>query len=121
MWRYGTGLLPGTPAQIAAVTVKSFLTMDTWLSNLNASAPKETINSVRTQAQVIAGKPVAAVDLCFLTGDATFSNPVTDMAVCDADPRLPKHASPHQVAGGPINENILKCALKPLVFTDYTG
>jgi hypothetical protein len=28
MWRYGTGLLPGTPAQIAAVTVKSLLTMD---------------------------------------------------------------------------------------------
>jgi hypothetical protein len=32
MWRYGTGLLPGTPAQFAAVTLKSFLTMDTWLS-----------------------------------------------------------------------------------------
>src|SRR5713101_4034547 len=85
MWRYGTGLLPATPAQIAAVTVKSFLTMDTWLSNLNASAPKETINSVRTQAQVIAGKPAAAVDLCFLLADTTFSTPIFDMAVCDAN------------------------------------
>ena len=28
MWRYGTGLLPATAAQVAAVTVKSFLTMD---------------------------------------------------------------------------------------------
>ena len=34
MWRYGTGLLPATAAQVAAVTLKSFLTMDTWLSNL---------------------------------------------------------------------------------------
>ena len=32
MWRYGTGLLPATAAQVAAVTLKSFLTMDTWLS-----------------------------------------------------------------------------------------
>ena len=123
MWRYGTGLLPGTAAQVAAVTLKSFLTMDTWLSNLNLSAPKETLNSVRTQAQVIAAKPTAesdhAFDLCFLTGDVTFSNPVTDMALCEADPRLPKHASPRQVAGGPLAENILKCRLKPLNSVDY--
>src|SRR5206468_3722480 len=61
MWRYGTGLLPATAAQFAAVTLKSLVTMDTWLSNLNVSAPKETLNSVRTQAQVIQGKP----DLAF--------------------------------------------------------
>src|SRR5437667_3152690 len=89
MWRYATGLLPATAAQFAAVTLKSFLTMDTWLSNLTVSAPKETLNSVRTRDDVIAAKPADAVDLCFLTGDVTFSNPVTDMAVCDADPRLP--------------------------------
>jgi hypothetical protein len=119
MWRYGTGLLPATPAQFAAVTLNSLLTMDVWLDNLNAGAPKETLNSVRTQAQVVAAKPANAVDFCFLTGDATFSNPVTDMAVCDADPRLAKHASPRQVAGGPLAENILKCQLKPLSPVDY--
>jgi hypothetical protein len=119
MWRYGTGLLPGTPAQFAAVTLKSFVTMDTWLSNLNVSAPKETLNSVRTQAEVIQAKPATVVDLCFLTGDVTFSTPVTDMALCDADPRLMKHASPRQVAGGPLAENILKCELKPLNSVDY--
>ncbi|HMG61267.1 MAG TPA: DUF6351 family protein, partial [Burkholderiales bacterium] len=119
MWRYGTGLLPATAAQIAAVTVKSLLSMDTWLSNLTVSAPKETLNSVRTQAQVILGKPVTAVDFCFLTGDVNFSTPVFDMALCDADPRLPKHASPRQVAGGPLVENILKCELKPLNSVDY--
>jgi hypothetical protein len=119
MWRYGTGLLPATAAQVAAVTVKSLVTMDTWLSNLNVSAPKETLNSVRTQAEVILGKPAAAVDFCFLTGDVTFSNPVTDMALCDADPRLAKHSSPRQVAGGPLVENILKCQSKPLNSVDY--
>jgi Tannase-like family of unknown function (DUF6351) len=121
MWRYGTGLTPGTAAQTAAVTVQSLLTMDTWLSSLLSSAPKASLNAVRTQAQVIAAKPAAAHDLCYLTGDVTFSTPVTDMAICDADARLVKHGAPHQVAGGPLAENILKCQLKPLAFSDYTG
>jgi hypothetical protein len=121
MWRYGTALTPITAAQIAAVTTASFLTMDTWLSSLLTSAPKATLNDVRTQAQVVAAKPAAAVDLCYLTGDATFSTKIFDQTVCDADARLVKHSSPHQVAGGPLAENILKCQLKPLVAGDYTG
>jgi hypothetical protein len=119
MWRYGTGLLPATAAQVAAVTVKSFLTMDEWLSNLVAMAPKTTLNDVRMHAQVVAAKPSAAHDLCFLTGDPNFTTPVTDMALCDADPRLQKHASPRQVAGGSLAENILKCQLRPLNPSDY--
>jgi hypothetical protein len=119
MWRYGTGLLPATPAQFAAVTLNSLLTMDAWLSNLTLSAPKATLNSARSQAQVIQARPVTAFDLCYLTGDSNFAAPVTDPAVCDADPRLAKHASPRQIAGGPLVENILKCQLKPLNATDY--
>jgi hypothetical protein len=121
MWRYGSGLLPSTPAQVAAVTLQSLLTMDSWLSALLTSAPKSWLNAERSQAQVIAAKPAAAVDLCYLTGDTNFATKVTDMALCDADPRLAKHASPRQVAGGAIAENILKCQLKPLNLADYTG
>ncbi len=69
----------------------------------------------------IAAKPAAAIDFCFLTGDVNFATPVTDQRSCDADPRLVSYASPHQVAGGPLAENILKCQLKPLAFSDYTG
>jgi hypothetical protein len=50
----------------------------------------------------IQAKPADAHDLCYLTGDTTFSTLVTDMAVCDADSRLVKHASPRQVAGAGI-------------------
>ncbi len=46
---------------------------------------------------------------------------MTDQATCDADPRLAYFTSPHQVAGGPQPENILKCQLKPLNLADYTG
>lgn len=121
MWRYGFNLVPATPAQINAVTVQSLLTMDTWLSTLNSNAPKASLNAERTQAQVIAAKPAAAVDLCYLTGDVNFATKVFDMAVCDADARLASHSSPRQVAGGPLAENILKCQLKPIAFGDYTG
>jgi hypothetical protein len=87
---------------------------DEWLSSLAATAPKATLNDVRTHADVVAAKPPAAFDLCFLTGDTGFTTPVTDMALCDADARLQKHGSPRQVAGGPLEENILKCQLKAL-------
>jgi hypothetical protein len=126
MWRYGTGLLPATAAQVAAVTLSSFLTMNDWLDNLNVLAPKETLNSVRTQAQVIAGKPPNAVDFCYLLADTTFSTKIFDMALCDSDSpqadglgRLAKRASPRQVAGGPLAENILKCQLKLVDAADY--
>ncbi|MDB6002784.1 MAG: hypothetical protein JWP52_4483, partial [Rhizobacter sp.] len=116
MWRFGTGLTAP-----AALSLQSFLTMDTWLSALNTSAPKTFVNGERTQAQVVAAKPAAAFDYCYLSTDTTFSTKVTDFAVCDADPRLVPHASPRQVAGGPRAENILKCQLKPLNFAEYTG
>lgn len=121
MWRYGTGLLPGTAAQVQAVTVQSLVTMGAWVDALSLSAPKPSINAVRTQAQVLAAKPTSARDLCYLTGDTNFANPVYDFAVCDADPRLAKHESPRQVAGGPLVENILKCQLKPLDVGGYKG
>jgi hypothetical protein len=48
------------------------------------------------------------------------------MAVCDANfpqtdglGRMAKRASPRQVAGGPLEENILKCQVKPLNSADY--
>src|SRR5258705_1598088 len=126
MWRYGTAVLRGPGAQAAAVTLRSLTTMDRWLSTLNVTAPKQTLNSVRTQPDVIAAKPADAVDFCFLRSDPTFSTPVFDMAVCDADfpqgdglGRMAKRASPRQVAGGPLAENILKCQLKALNTADY--
>lgn len=126
MWRYGTALLPATAAQVEAVTVRSLLTMHAWTDNLNVVAPKDTLNSPRTQGEVIVAKPTDAVDFCFLSNDPTFATPVFDMAICDSDApqadglgRLAKRSSPRQVAGGPLAENILKCQLKPLTPLDY--
>jgi hypothetical protein len=119
LFRYANSLT--TAQQNAQISGASFLMMDTWLSSLVTSAPKAWLNAERTQAQVIAAKPAEAKDKCYLSSDTTFSTPIYDMAVCDADAQLVKHASPHQVAGSSLNEDILKCQLKPLVFSDYTG
>jgi len=108
LWRFPTTLLAPP-----AFTLQSFLTMDKWLSNIE----NDTSNA-RREEKVVDNKPAEAVDFCYLTGDTTFSNKITDFAVCDADARLVKHQSPRQVAGGPIAENILKCQLKPLDLRD---
>jgi hypothetical protein len=125
IWRYvgfgASGLLPAGPVQMAAVTTKSFTTLDAWLTSLMASAPKASLNAARTQAQVIAAKPAAAIDFCYLSTDFNFTTPITVKANCDADAKLAYFSSPHQVAGGPQTENVLKCQLKPLLFTDYVG
>jgi hypothetical protein len=118
MFRFGTGL---TPLAASGIALLSFTTMDTWISSLVTSAPKAWLNAPRTQAQVVAAKPSTAFDFCYLSTDTTFSTKVTDQATCDADAKLVARSSPRQVAGGPLVENILKCQLKPLAFSDYTG
>ena len=118
MWRFGTGL---TPPLASGVMQNSLTVMDTWLSSLVATAPKAFLNDEHSHDQVVAAKPATAFDFCYLTSDTTFSNKVTNFATCDTDPKLKANTSPRQVAGGPIVENIMKCQLKPLVFTDYTG
>jgi hypothetical protein len=99
--------------------------MDEWL----ASIEKDTRPGTREE-KVVRNKPASAIDFCFVQSDTTFSNPITDFAKCDANEahpeevaRLVKHASPRQVAGGPVAENILKCQRKALDFSDpaYKG
>jgi hypothetical protein len=111
MWRYGTGLV--APAA-SGLTLQSFLMMDQWLAALKADLSSATLES-----KIIATRPAAAFDFCYLTSDTTFSTKITDSAICDTDKFLKPHASPRQIAGGPVAENILKCQLKPLDPADY--
>lgn len=113
MWRHN-GTAPG-------LAVRSLEVMDAWLTALNTAAPKSRINAVRTQTQVVAGKPGSAFDFCYLSSDTGFANMVRDFAVCDRDPPLVVRSSPRQVAGGPRTEDVLKCQLKPISQADYPG
>ncbi|HEX2692280.1 MAG TPA: DUF6351 family protein, partial [Kofleriaceae bacterium] len=111
MWRYGTGLLPSPASNLL---VQSFLTMDQWIAAVKADTSDANI-----EHKIIRHRPADAFDFCFLTSDTLFANKVTDSAVCDGDRFLKPHASPRQVAGGPVAENILKCQLRPIDPAEY--
>ena len=114
LWRFPTNLLAP-----AGFTLRSFLTMDEWLANI-----EQDKSNLSREQKVLNDKPADAFDFCVLSTDtAGLANPavakkVTDFSVCDTDARLVSHRSPRQVAGGPVAENILKCQLKPLDFSD---
>jgi hypothetical protein len=84
------------------VALKSFLTMDKWLSNIEADKSSRALS-----AKVIRDKPSAAVDACFINGVAN-----TNKATCAAT--FPFYGDSRIAAGGPLADNIEKCQLKPL-------
>ena len=107
IWRYGPGLLP--PPQLM---VDSLATIDKWVAAIKADASTATL-----EEKVVKNKPAEAFDFCYIGND--YTTKVTDWARCDADPVLRYFASPRQVAGGPLAEDVLKCQLKPLKRSDY--
>ena len=63
-------------------------------------------------------RPAAAVDFCIATTGANDSDLAATVGIEDPACPVKQQSSPRQVAGGPRAENIYKCQLKPLVFTD---
>jgi hypothetical protein len=108
IWRYGPGLLP--PPQLM---VDSLVTIDKWVAAIKADTSDAPL-----EQKVVKNKPAEAFDFCYIGND--YTTKVTDWAKCDADPVLRYFASPRQVAGGPLAEDVLKCQLKPLKRSDYT-
>jgi len=111
LWRFGTGL---TAPVASGLTLQSFLTMDKWLSNIEADK-----SNLPIEQKVSKNKPPEAFDFCYLGTD--FTTRITDQSICDADITLKSFASPRQTAGGPVSENVLKCQLKPINAADYNG
>jgi Tannase-like family of unknown function (DUF6351) len=112
LWRFPTNLLAPP-----AFTLESFLTIDKWLANI-----EQDKSDLPREQKVVKNRPAGLTDFCVLSTDlaANPANPkrTTDFAQCDTDAKLVKHASPRQVAGGPIAENILKCQRKAIDFAD---
>jgi hypothetical protein len=96
----------GSPLNVAAYAMLDVL--DRWLANIaNDAAPG-------TQAQkVVRNKPSDAVDACYdLSG-----HKITDAAQCAQ--MFPYYGFPRLIAGGPIIDDVFKCALKPVDPADY--
>lgn len=113
IWASTPGLRPG-----AALESKSFMTMDKWL------AAVETDTTTRSRAEkIVANRPAGLGDLCYATAGATQADLAQELVLGSSACPVTYQASPRQTAGGPLAEDILKCELKPLAFSDadYTG
>jgi len=89
------------------VSDRAFNLMDSWLAKIERDDRDVTLAD-----KVREDKPAAAVDTCWI-GD----QPVTDQQTCRA--AYPVYGSTRMAAGGPLADDVLKCALKPLDRSDY--
>ena len=111
IWEFNSTTGSSTPG--AALTRKAFLTMDAWLAAIEADASSDPI-----ETKVVRDKPAGATDFCLTTIGATDANLTPALALDDPACPVKHEATPRQVAGGPVAENIFKCSLKPLNFSD---
>jgi hypothetical protein len=90
-------------------------TMNEWLDNIAADPAPLSIE------KVVRHKPAEATDTCW---DASGKKTPEKMAfdgkgTCN---RLyPVHSEPRLVAGAPLTNDVIKCQLKPIDYSDYRG
>jgi hypothetical protein len=91
------------------VALKSFLTMDAWLSAMESDT-----RDVPLSQRVLDDKPSGAVDECFVGATLTET---TDAAACAS--AFPHYADARLAAGSPWTDNAMQCALTPLDRASY--
>lgn len=102
----GGSELPTAP--IPCSDTSPFLLMDTWLTAIEADT-----SSAPLEDKVLTNRPDAAVDTCFIGGQA-----VTEEAACAA--AYPVFETTRMAAGGPLTNDIIDCALVPLDRDGYS-
>jgi hypothetical protein len=107
IWTWNGSLFGiGPPPSIA---LKSFLTIDQWLSNIEADT-----RNVPLSQKVLDDKPTGASDECFIGASLTET---TDPAACAA--AFPHYGDARLGAGESMTDNAMQCQLKPLDRADY--
>ena len=88
-------------------------TMNQWLDNLAADpAPLSTDKVVRN-------KPAAAVDSCWDSDGNKLVEPASFSGQGKCNALYPVHGEPRLMAGAPLTNDVLKCQLKPIQYSDY--
>lgn len=103
----GGGELPTAP--VPCSDTSPLLLMDSWLAAIEADTSTATLAD-----KVLANRPEAAVDACFISGQ-----PVTDEDACNA--AFPVFQTTRMTAGGPASNGVIKCALAPLDRESYSA
>jgi hypothetical protein len=87
--------------------------MDEWLTNLYPDGVKPV-----TMAQIEAAKPADLVDACLTeTGERIVETQSPTSGKCNE--LYPNYPSPRMMAGGPITNDVLKCQLRPINWSEY--
>ena len=92
-----------------SVTLKSFLAMDRWLSNIEADHRSSSL-----PVKVARDKPAGAVDACFTAADVESTNPGTCRTM------FPRYGDARIAAGGPLADDVGDCQLRPLRRSSYS-
>jgi hypothetical protein len=92
------------------VTLKSFQTMDAWLSTMESDH-----RQIPLSQKVLDDKPATATDECFIGAGLTET---TDASTCNT--AFPHFGDARLGAGEPLTDNAMQCGLKPLDPSDYS-
>ena len=110
IWTWDAAFVPTNIVPPASIAVKSFLTMDSWLSTIESDT-----RDVPLSQKVLDDKPATATDECFIGPALTET---TDPATCAA--AFPHFGDSRLAAGEPLVDNAMACQLKPLDPADYS-
>jgi hypothetical protein len=88
-------------------------TMNAWLDAIQADPAAPSID------KVVRLKPPAAVDGCWNAQGQRINEPMSADAASACNKLYPRFSTPRIVAGGPIENDVLKCQLKALDPADY--
>jgi hypothetical protein len=88
--------------------------MDRWLDNIAADHASEA-----QLAKIIRNRPADLADSCWATDGEQIVEPASYDGTGRCNQLYPSHANPRMTAGGPLADDVLKCALKPISPLDY--
>ncbi len=88
--------------------------MDAWLEAMAADPAPLSAGKVAKH------NPADAVDTCWDASGNKIVEPASFTATNKCNAIYPVHSEPRLVAGAPLTNDVMKCQLKPVSFTEYT-
>jgi hypothetical protein len=112
--------LPNGTCSIASPRPLPYIPAAAWTPSTKAirNLAADTGDGSRT-AKVARAKPSELVDACVTVGGERIVEPASYDRPGRCNQLYPAYSNPRLVAGAPLADDVLKCALKPIVATDY--
>jgi hypothetical protein len=107
-----SGRPPLRPGELVAM-------MNQWLDNIAQDQSNATSNA-SAALKVARHKPSGLTDACWTPEGEKIVEPLTFDGKGRCNQLYPAHSDPRMVAGAPLTDDILKCALKPVDPKDYS-